>query len=192
MPIKDNGNLDSAYHEAGHAVFSYLLKVKFKQVSLTDSEEICGCIDFAEQQEKLDNIDCKKCRERLIPETWAKISLAGPLSEKKFNPKSNLELHNTKDFYDAKRKLGSVILDDNEVEAYCNWIKIQTKNRLALPEIESSVEEVAKRLFEKKLLSYDDVKKITENVQKIENEKKSERFKQLRLEKAKSDNHHAK
>lgn len=181
MSIKDNENLDSAYHEAGHAIISCFLEVKFKQVTLTDSEGKCGYIEFTKSQEKLDNINCNECRERLIPETWAKISLAGPLSEKKFNPDSNLELNKTRDYYDAMRQLGGVISDDREIEAYYNWIKIQTKNQLALPEIESSVKEVAKNLFEKKILSYDDVKVIAENVLKIENEKKSERFKQFRL-----------
>lgn len=107
------GQLDHAYHEAGHGVFAYFLGIMFVSIRLCDSDEIHdahGCMDPGDNQP-----DDQRALEK-----WAQVAIAGPLAEKKLNPLSNWEQHGIPDRLDAIRKLcGIQVLPESEQAKAC-------------------------------------------------------------------------
>lgn len=171
---------DFAYHEAGHAVFAYFLGIRFSKVTLSDSSEIGGCIHYDSDQPDLEQTGCAECKPRFVREKWAQTSISGPLSERKFSPSSDLETHGEKDFADARRKLAGGSLPSDEEEAYFNWIKTIVQNCLNNPIIGNSIIQVADKLAESKVLSYEGVSNICNCAKDNQNKSFSKKLKTMR------------
>ena len=160
--------LGTAFHEAGHAVFSIVLKFRFENISLYKDDDKNGFLKFldGEPEPELENRcdrECVYC-QREVFERRAQVAVAGPLAEKKFNPKSKWRVHGRDDLRKARQQLngGFVPISEGDnkelLESYLKYMKVMVAN--ALPNYWHCVKRVAMKLFESETLSYGEVADI--------------------------------
>jgi len=160
--------LETAYHEAGHAVLSIVLKFRFENISLRKDNEKDGFLKFHDSQPEPElECTCKReCvyRVREVLERRAQVAVSGPLAEKKFNPKSKWRSHGRDDFKKARQQLngGFIAVSDQDnkefLDSYVKYVKAMVTSGLNI--YWDSIERVANKLFECKTLSYKEVEDI--------------------------------
>jgi ATP-dependent Zn protease len=78
----------TAIHEAGHAVAAWLLRVRVNSATIIPHSGALGHVTHANPLRGVDLEWDDSDRARLRAERYIKVCLAGPLAQKKFNPRS--------------------------------------------------------------------------------------------------------
>ncbi len=174
----------TAYHEAGHAVLSYILlpDIKIEQVTITPRAETLGFVSYTEQ-EFLTNIS----KEELFNSIC--VSLAGRVAKMKKFPKEGadsgaaLDLEQaTWDVFNAianfgmDEEIGFIHIDtlnqninrslfkEKLEKRISSWIKEATeKTRILVDKYWDKIEIVAKELIKREIIDGNELKKIMEN-----------------------------
>lgn len=161
-----NSRLKStAYHEAGHAVATYLLRISIIKISIIKAEDSYGRVIQKPLPKNFDPslLDSWSARRRL--ECLIISSLAGRAAEEILTGKENIK-GASHDYHSAIVLVDEFISDNSEIEAYLNWLYIRTKNLLQNKINWGMVECLAGELLDKKEMSKIKVLDVLKSYQK--------------------------
>lgn len=150
----------TAYHEAGHAVIAWRNKVRIISLSIIPEEGLFGKIRHSNPLRGIDIEWDVSTHARMRMEKCVKVSLAGAIAQRKFNPKGYRTWGDEEDRKIAYDQLTHFVGSNEELEAYSKLLEIQTRNDLNIPFVWACVEAVAEALLERQELSGKDVRAI--------------------------------
>jgi hypothetical protein len=153
------GLMQTAYHEAGHAVAAFLMKIRFTGLSIISDDDSFGRMSGSKWTSKFarEHADKKILRSRI--EVRMIVLLAGYAAGMIF---SGIKRRDgaRKDFQDASW-LGSYVCGNREeIEAYIKWLTERTKNILSNSINRAAVEALARELLVNKEIGYKKAKAI--------------------------------
>ncbi len=116
-----------AYHEAGHAVAAWYVRVRSISLSIMPDSQSLGRLThhsyFAGVNPEFD--DSPRCQRRL--ENMALVCLAGPAAQRRFNPRGYPQ-YVKGDYHDAVNFLSYISPDPDELGAHIGWIEVRARN----------------------------------------------------------------
>jgi hypothetical protein len=148
----------TAYHEAGHAVIAYMLGYRPQCVTIVPTVDTTGHII---QTNPLDGFQLNpdsSDEARLRIESLITICFAGPIAQKRYNPRSWRRAHGEWD-YEKIAELGlRVCASDEQASAFVRWREIVACDmvRAHWPRIQL----VAGQLLKRENLSHTDLDAI--------------------------------
>jgi len=149
----------AAYHEAGHAVIAYLLGCKPESVTITPTLDTAGhLVVHADPPHgfQLDTDDSDEARLRA--ESAITICFAGPIAQKRHNPRSWRKVHGQWD-YDTITDLGLRVCGSGEqATAFIRWREIVAREMVQAHWLRIAL--VAGQLLKRKRLSHADLDAI--------------------------------
>ena len=150
--------IETAYHEAGHAVASFVLHVRFDSVHIIPSLARYSLGRICKEPESIrpDRINQRELESRVI------VSLAGMAAEARYTGKANWKF-GTDDFnfaFDVIAKLTH--LADEDLPSYIEYLWVRAQNLLRRPGHWQSVQAVAEALLRENELTYAEVCSIVE------------------------------
>ncbi|HUZ32343.1 MAG TPA: hypothetical protein VMV19_09630 [Xanthobacteraceae bacterium] len=114
----------TAYHEAGHAVVAYVLGYRPQSVTIVPTIDAAGHIVQADPLYGLQHDIDGSHEVRLRVESFITICFAGPITQKRYNPRSWRRAHGQWD-YDKIAELGlRVCGSDQQAAAFIRWREI--------------------------------------------------------------------
>jgi ATP-dependent Zn protease len=119
-----------AYHEAGHAVTSFILNSKIYRVSIEPQNGSAGNV----WSERLVNHSIEydnSCRNQCRVERKIMILLAGHEAQKMFRPSSIRRHHRASDMQAVANLLSRIAANGEEQDAYMRLLRIRTRNLLS-------------------------------------------------------------
>lgn len=152
----------TAYHEAGHVVMAYILHKRFHFITIDPKkldENTGGLVLLADSNKLLNNINMGFYVSRTAIERQIKITLGGEVACGLFVGHENWKLSGD-DAIVCFRIANSQCGDEEESEAYLNWLLLSVRNELSLPHNWVCVCAVAKALMKQQTLSYRKTREI--------------------------------
>jgi ATP-dependent Zn protease len=142
----------TAYHEAGHAVSSWELRVPFRWITIIPESDSLGHIRHREWPVSFQpdiNSD-RRTRDRM--EARVITLFAGPAAEMKFTGRRN---HiGAQSDYGCADNLASYFCGSNEeLEAYLGWLRARAENLIVQPHRWHAVQMLVKTLMERRRVS---------------------------------------
>lgn len=140
----------TAYHEAGHAVVSWRLRVPLRRAGVTmvpdgDAAGSSSHRKIVGQEIEWDGSD------RIVrkAERLAQICFAGGIAQRRYSPQSVRKHHAESDRHEA---VGVMIhlAEGKELEAWLKLLYIRTENMLANPDVWRAVQRLAEHLLKKR------------------------------------------
>jgi hypothetical protein len=124
----------TAYHEAGHAVVAWLQGVGLKRISIVRDKSTHGHMRHRSMFGGMPPPDSVEpgASAKFRLEKKARICLAGPLAQKKFNSRTYRSWHGSTDHEDAIDFLDYLTQSQEELAAYRKLVEIQTLGMLNL------------------------------------------------------------
>jgi hypothetical protein len=150
---------DTAYHEAGHAVIAYLLGYKPQSVTIVPTLDTAGHLVIHGDPLNGFQLDIDHSDEaRLRVESAITICFAGPIAQKRHNPRSWRKVHGQWD-YDTIAELGLRVCGSSEqATAFIRWREIVAREMVQAQWLRIAL--VAGQLLERKRLSHADLEAI--------------------------------
>ena len=156
--MKKGARWATAFHEAGHAVAAWRLRIRLHGATIVPTIDASGQVEYANPLRginlELDNSN----RARLRSELLMMVLLAGPEDQRQYSPRSWRSCHGGYDF----GKAADLALNFNGYEdaanAYVRWVEIRT--RYMINDLWWAVEKVAGALIEQESLSGKQIKRI--------------------------------
>ena len=149
----------TAYHEAGHAVAGYLMRIRFTRVTIKDSRECLGSTQlvwsWGEWRPDMDD-NFERVRDRM--ERFAVASLGGLTAELIITGCHDLD-ESEKDILDAAEVLEKVSGGD-QLDAYIETMRRKTDSLLSVPKNRIAVVALAESLLQKQTLRERDARSI--------------------------------
>jgi hypothetical protein len=147
---------ETAHHEAGHAVASYVLHVKFNGVHIIPDLQANFLGRTCKEPESIrpDWLDQCELESRVI------VSLAGMAAEARYTGKADWRF-GADDFnfvFDVIAKLNHFA--DEDLPSYVEYLWVRAQNLLRRPGHWQSVQAVAEALLQKNELTYEEVRSI--------------------------------
>jgi hypothetical protein len=138
-----------AYHEAGHAVAAYLLKVhRIRSISIIPDAETEGRVHHSKPGKTYHPEWDTGPRTRSKTEKMIMLCLAGDMAENMLLKRDSRNTRLTD--YDTAVDLACYHCSDgDEAGAYVNFLYYRTRNLLRLPERWAAIEELASVLIER-------------------------------------------
>jgi ATP-dependent Zn protease len=150
----------TAYHEAGHAVSHFVLRVPFRYVTIKpDIEKHTLSHVYGVFPKKFNPELNRDIRTRTRVEHEIMTSLAGHIAEKIASGRTD-NVGASFDNHAAVDLASYVTSSDGEMNAYLEWLRIRTESLLLLPLHWDMIEEVANALMKRETISAKDAKKI--------------------------------
>jgi hypothetical protein len=148
----------TAYHEAGHAVIAYMLGYQPQSVTIVPAVDTAGHIIQTNPlhgfQLDIDGSD----EARLRIESLITICFAGPIAQKRYNPRSWRRAHGEWD-YGKITELGlGVCGSDEQANAFIRWREIVARDMVRAHWLR--IQLVAGQLIERESLSHTDLDAI--------------------------------
>ena len=160
MGKNSNEELATAYHEAGHVIAYWHYKHDFKKVSIVPDEETLGKVTGG-QHPKIFHPDYDDSLETLmkIAEVIV-INLAGPIAEEMSTGKEDhlVDCGGYSDYDWAIQMAEYATSSSEETVAFANWLFVKAKDLITFHR--ATLVSLAKGLYEKKELNYEQVRKI--------------------------------
>lgn len=143
----------TAYHEAGHAVIAYHQRLKVYSATIRPDDDSSGRV--RSQFPSLEGVHLDyddippRIRDRM--ERNARMSLAGGIAQRQFNPRSLRHYHGHSDRHSAVNLISYLTGSNKELVAWINLLRVQTEGLVKKhwPEIEA----VANALIEYETLT---------------------------------------
>ena len=167
-----------AYHEAGHAVAHFLLRVPFEYVTIEPGEDYDGRVSGPgvprRLREALDLRENTSAMRRfaeksimcLMAGSEAEARAAGPRQGRPGEPSPTVFVRDKTDAGQAFDIALRAVDEDEELEqagAFVEWLRVRIKWLLARPRHWAAVEAVAQVLLERRTLTARDARKISRN-----------------------------
>jgi ATP-dependent Zn protease len=139
----------TAYHEAGHAVMAWILGVKIRSATIAPEREagIAGSVShekvlIGKFPEAIDSD-----RQRIRAEKLIMVSLAGPIAQVLYNPRSFRRYHAGFD-WDRALDLSTMCTESiSTTERHIEYLEARTKDHLRNPEKWKLVKKLADELL---------------------------------------------
>jgi hypothetical protein len=159
MPKRSTSQFEAtAYHEAGHAVIAYVLGYRPQCVTIVPTVDTTGHIIHPNPLDGIQLNHGSLDEARLRIESLITICFAGPIAQKRYNPRSWRRTHGQWD-YEKIAELGLRVCDSTEqASAFIRWREIVACDmvRANWPRIQL----VAGQLLERENLSHTDLDAI--------------------------------
>ena len=143
----------TAYHEAGHAVCAYLVRKKFRYVTIRANGEYEGHMRHYQRREAFLTDGEEKARTRTSMEKDMMVSLAGGAAVFLLTGKHDY-IGKWSDDHKVMDLSEYVCRSRRECEAYINWLFIRCESMLRSPANWHAVETLAEELLAKETISY--------------------------------------
>ncbi len=127
----------TAYHEAGHAVVTYLVGRELDHISIDHEDESSG---------RCQELHRYVTESREAVEDEVMILLAGRIAEERFKGEPVADRLTASDDHDAADMASFVYSDPEELDAYLKLLAIRTKNLVGEPGTWSAIMLVATEL----------------------------------------------
>ncbi len=149
----------TAYHEAGHAVIAYLLGYKPQSATIVPTVDTAGHVIIHANPLHGFQLDIDGSDEaRLRVESAITICFAGPIAQKRHNPRSRRKAHGQWD-YDTIAELGLRVCGSGEqATAFIRWHEIVARDLVQAHWLH--IARVAGQLLERERLSHADLDAI--------------------------------
>ena len=148
----------TAYHEAGHAIMAFLVRWKFKYLSIEPGEDSLGHILLQGFGSSVDfEIDSfEKIRTKLEPHIM--IEYAGFITQLHLTKRRNFRgaTNDFENISDVIRLCGT----QKEAEAYLHWLYIRTEKIITNPQNWNAIKSLAQELLKLKTIKYPLARKI--------------------------------
>jgi ATP-dependent Zn protease len=142
----------TAYHEAGHAVASFLLHRGFRRVTIIPGEGFLGQLVMTQKPRTIHPDYETDARTELWLRREIIIDLAGPVAEKLHTSRGNWKIGGSKDLHKAVDLASYIMGDPDEIGAYLDWLTLSTTNMLKRPDHWPIVQALAAELLERKVI----------------------------------------
>lgn len=153
----------TAYHEAGHAVASWIFRHKFSFVSITPTEDCLGMVKHPDSYLKNFDPDIDNSRKTLHRlEREIIILLAGLVAETFFVGRHDWQ-GASPDYRDVVDLALYATGSGDEATAYIKWLSIRTERLLRAPRQWEPIKALAKELMIHKKINYQKAKEIMEH-----------------------------
>ena len=139
-----------AYHEAGHAMASWVLKIQFSEVSIISDDESEGRVTNRLPDSFFD--DSNVNRQRRLFEKHILILLAGGLAEEKLTRQEDID-GNASDYKSAAELALRTTGSEAEANAFLLRLTERARNMVDLPTYWAAIEALAAVLLHSKKLS---------------------------------------
>lgn len=116
----------TAYHEAGHAIAAWRKKIAIKDVSIVGGEGFDGRVRYKNPRGIFDLGAADQGKVRLKTEALIAVSLAGPLAQRKFAPRTVRGWHGQGDYEKASELALRLQGSGDLATAYLRWMEIST------------------------------------------------------------------
>ena len=149
-----------AYHEAGHAVAAWHVRVRTTALSIVPDEDAKG---FHAHRPYFGGINLEyddSPRAQRRAENMALVCLVGPAAQRRFNPKGFRNYHVASDRHEAIYLLAYIGSEDEYLNAYLKLIEIQARNFVTIHYQWSLFECLAEALLERQRLTGKDVRRV--------------------------------
>jgi hypothetical protein len=147
----------TTYHEAGHAVASYVLKRRFSKITIIPGGDHLG--STSKLDSSLYDVSDRDSNSRNRIEADIIVHFAGQIAEKLFTSGYNWEVARGEDGT-AVCLVESLVSSVDEREAYLNWLFIRAKELIKLPCHWRAVEELAFELLKERSIGYRKARRI--------------------------------
>jgi len=166
-----SGKMKTAFHEAGHAVVAYLLRKKFRYITIRANEVFNGYVRHEKPRASSENGWDEERNKRSTREKDILTSLAGGtatliLTGKPDRTGSYADLHNALDL------AGDVCGSKAECDAYVNWLSVRCEAMMRSPSNWYAVEALAHELVKQERISYRKAREIIKAAKKEFRDKK--------------------
>jgi len=152
----------TAYHEAGHAVMACILHRRFHFITIDPEkldENTGGLVGLVHSSKLLKSVNCGGFDDRAQIERHISLTLGGEAACELLVGSKNWHL--SQDDAQVCMRLAQLQCgDEEEANAYLNWLCLSVRNELKLPHNWVCVCAVAKALLEHKTLSYRKAREI--------------------------------
>ena len=159
--MKRTKKLEStAYHEAGHAVVTIAHNVRVHSVSIIPDpdEESLGHIKHSNPLRGIDFEWDNSIRARDRGEKLVEICMAGPIAQKRYNPKGYRHYNASSDHEEALNVLYKMSGSKEEIEAWWKLLEVRTGALVNLKWRE--IEHIAEALLDRHTLTAQEIKHL--------------------------------
>jgi hypothetical protein len=146
----------TAYHEAGHAVAAYMLKIALrrKEVSIVPDNERGSDGSTSHLQVVSKEIEYDRSGKNFLrAERLVKMSLAGEIAQRRYKPRSMRSHHGHSDRDHAADLLSYFATSQEELQVWLKLLTIRTENMFAPARVWRAVEKLAAALMVKRAIS---------------------------------------
>ena len=151
----------TAFHEAGHAVIGYWLKLGLRSATIVANANYLGMVRSSIRTDMTDVDSLVQNRQRLFMERQIMFSLAGELAES-MHLGRDAESGFGQDFDSAVSAADWMSASTEEAEAYVHWLGERTRTILRLEPVWDAVTAVADALMEHGTLGQNRLRQIIE------------------------------
>jgi len=152
-----------AYHEAGHAAVCWYEGI---EVALATIVPDAGSLGRVSHRSALGGIDlaCDDTPQgKARAESLVRMALAGPLAQRRINPRGFRYDNSRGDYKGAQDVLSHLVgPDPEEMTAYLRLLEIQTRSILTLDIVWARVERIAAALLDLKTLSAEELEDLVD------------------------------
>lgn len=139
----------TAYHEAGHAVVAYILRVRLKEATIIPNEDYLGMVKHGRGQNIQPEWEInRKTRDELERRTM--VLLGGNVAENLLTDKRSMA--GSYDDYHQVVDLLSYLADPEETSKYIEWLWYRTKSNLGVDYWWLATQRLAEELLEHQYL----------------------------------------
>ena len=148
-----------AYHEAGHAVAALRLRLKINSVTIRGTDDYDGLTSHSNPPRGIDlEVDASD-RARCRVENAIIVAMAGPVAQRKFNPKGFRRWHAEPDWHQAVDLLIR-IAPESERGRNAYWTLLEERTKGLIGVFWVDVQTLAEALLESETLKRPEIRRI--------------------------------
>jgi hypothetical protein len=156
---KDVQRLETAHHEAGHAVAAFLVKRRFRHVSIEPDQRSLGHVLYRAWDKRFDPNARFSPRTEILLRDAVVTALAGFEAQFRFSGKR--PWRSARSDHDQALDLAlRACCSGEEAAAYVEWLSVRTRQMFSVPSTWKAVRALARSLLRQQRLSYKEAHKI--------------------------------
>lgn len=171
--MKQQPNISTAYHEAGHAAMSWMHGASINRVTIdSDANALGKCVGSIFRKRDWEQFHIGMTNAlRIKVEKEIMIQLAGPIAQRLYKPQSYRSYHARGDHQNAVDFAFRLFSSTAQIEAYLKFLDVLTRERLQADWI--VVEAIATALVQQRTIRGADVHRLVSDVIKKESTRRT-------------------